>query len=200
MAIDFNLGTTVQFITILSPFFLAFFMLLISLFNKNVKGFIYLGGVLLGSFIWKLFNGLFTNHLDSSTTPSPGLCSLIPSITGSVSYNSYFICFTMIYVFLPMFITNQTNWGLIIFFLSLFCSDAYFSIQSGCYKDGWGPAIGAIIGIICGIMWFELFYQTQLSELLYFNDLTSNKESCSRPQKQNFKCSVFKDGKLVGTM
>ena len=199
MNLDFNLGTAVHFITILSPFFLAFFMLLISLFNQNVKGFIYLGGVLLCSFIWKLFNGLFTHHLDSTITKSP-ICSLTPFISGYVSYNSYFICFTMIYIFLPMFITNQTNWGLVIFFISLFISDAYYSVISGCYKDGWGPAIGAIIGIICGIMWFELFYQTKLSELLYFNDLNSNKESCSRPQKQNFKCSVFKDGKLVGTM
>jgi len=199
MAIDFNLGTTVHFIMILSSFFLAFFMLLISLFNQNVKGFIYLGGVLLGSFIWKLFNGFFTNHLDSHISKSP-ICSLTPFISGYVSYNSYFICFTMIYVFLPIFITNQTNWGLVIFFLSLFVSDAYYSVISGCYKDGWGPALGAIIGILCGIMWFELFYQSELSELLYFNDLNSNKESCSRPQKQNFKCSVFKDGKLVGTM
>jgi len=99
-----------------------------------------------------------------------------------------------------MFITNQTNWGLIIFFLALFFSDAYFSVISGCYKDGWGPTIGALIGIICGAMWFELFHQSKLSQLLYFNDLTSNKESCSRPQKQNFKCSVYKDGQLVGTM
>ena len=119
MSIDFNLGTTVHFITILSPFFLAFFMLLISLFNRNVKGFIYLGGILLGSFIWKLFNSLFTNHLDSHISKSP-ICSLLPSVAGYISYNSYFICFTMVYIFLPMFITNQTNWGLIIFFLSLF--------------------------------------------------------------------------------
>lgn len=203
MSIDITLATAFNYISLLSPIFIAFFMILISLFNRNVKGFIYLGGILLGSFIWQIFNNQFTSYEQTAEgfIAAPAvLCSAIPTLSGTVSYNSYFICFTMIYIFLPMFISNQPNWGLVIFFISLFCADAYFSIKHNCYANYWGPAMGAIIGIICGIMWFELFYQTKLSELLYFNDLTSNKESCSRPQKQNFKCSVFKDGKLVGTM
>ena len=33
---------------------------------------------------------------------------------------------------------------------------------------------------------------------LFFNETQSDKVVCSRPKKQQFKCQVYKNGKLVG--
>ena len=56
---------------------------------------------------------------------------------------------------------------------------------------------GIVIGAGMGIGWCMLFYMTGHADLLYFNDLISNNVICSRPQKQTFKCSIYKNGELV---
>ena len=38
------------------------------------------------------------------------------------------------------------------------------------------------------------------SQYLFFNEISSNKEICSMPSKQTFKCSVFKNGGLIGNV
>lgn len=37
------------------------------------------------------------------------------------------------------------------------------------------------------------------SHLLFFNEYSSNKEICTMPKNQTFKCSVYKNGELIGT-
>jgi hypothetical protein len=32
---------------------------------------------------------------------------------------------------------------------------------------------------------------------LFFNEVSSNKEMCSQPKKQTFKCSLYKNGELI---
>ena len=49
-------------------------------------------------------------------------------------------------------------------------------------------------GVIAGL----IMYGTSLKGYLYINEINSNKEVCSMPSKQQFKCKVFKDGTLVG--
>ena len=43
-------------------------------------------------------------------------------------------------------------------------------------------------------------YGTELKGYLYINEINSNKEVCSMPSKQQFKCKVYKDGALVGNI
>jgi hypothetical protein len=46
-----------------------------------------------------------------------------------------------------------------------------------------------------------LFRNKETQQLLFINELTSgsNKEVCSMPNKQTFKCSVYKNGELLGS-
>ena len=196
--IDFTFSSAIHFVTIISPFLLSFFLLLISIFNQNIKGFIYLAGVLLGSLVWKLFRSKAFGTNDVAALPS--ICSVVPNISSFPSYNSYFIAFTAVYVIMPMILTSQLNWGLISFFLILFVTDGYFHLAYKCTKNSWSPVVGALIGVLCAIIWFELFYQTGYKDLLYYNDFTSNKAVCTRPSKQTFKCKVYKNGVLVSNL
>jgi hypothetical protein len=38
-----------------------------------------------------------------------------------------------------------------------------------------------------------------LGDYLIFNEVSSTKEVCTVPKKQTFKCSVYKNGELVGS-
>jgi hypothetical protein len=38
------------------------------------------------------------------------------------------------------------------------------------------------------------------SKFLFFNEESSNKEFCTQPSTQTFKCKVYKDGQLVGSI
>jgi hypothetical protein len=42
-------------------------------------------------------------------------------------------------------------------------------------------------------------YYTGGQNLLFTTDTPSNKVACYRPSKQQFKCSVYKNGELIGT-
>ena len=196
--VDFTFSSAMHFVTLISPYLLAFFFLMVSIFNQNIKGFVYIGGALIGSFIWMMFKG--SSYGKGDVSELPAICSVIPNISNFPSYNSYFIAFTATYVLLPMLISSQLNWGLVAFFVTLFLLDGYFHNIYGCSKNSWSPIVGALIGILWAAGWFELFYQSGAKSLLYFDELTSNKAVCTRPTTQNFKCHVYKNGVIVKSL
>ena len=111
----------------------------ISIFNQNIKGFVYIGGALIGSFIWMMFKG--SSYGKGDVSELPAICSIIPNISNFPSYNSYFIAFTATYVLLPMLISSQLNWGLIAFFITLLVLDGYFHNKINI----WDIAAGALM-------------------------------------------------------
>ena len=52
MALSLEPSQLITFFSSLSPILLAFFLVVISIFNQDPKGLVYLGGVLVGSFVW----------------------------------------------------------------------------------------------------------------------------------------------------
>ena len=43
-------------------------------------------------------------------------------------------------------------------------------------------------------------YTDNSSKYLFLNETQSNKDVCSMPKKQTFKCSVYKNGELIGSL
>jgi hypothetical protein len=66
-------------------------------------------------------------------------------------------------------------------------------------SDEVGIFMGIIIGLFIGTAWFWIWYAANRQDLLFFNELVSSNAICSRPSKQTFKCSVFKNGELLTT-
>lgn len=120
------------------------------------------------------------------------------------TFSVFILCLTFIYFILPMIIitsknkVDTINYWVLSFFAIYICYDIGVKRASECIRfdgslllDGLlGVAIGAVI--VCSIMF------TDNSGLLFINELTSNKEVCTRPSKQQFKCSVYKNGEVVG--
>jgi hypothetical protein len=54
-----------------------------------------------------------------------------------------------------------------------------------------GGLLGAAIALV-------MFAANKIS-IMFINELNSNKEVCSVPSKQQFKCSLYRNGTIVGS-
>jgi hypothetical protein len=182
----------------ISPLLLGFFLIMGSIFNNNIKGVLYLGGVLIAS----LINTLMLNPLFAGVSRAGRSCNLVEwswasdNREDSPAYSSMFIAFTLAYLTTPMVLTNQINGTVIATISILFFVDAYTRFARQCVGK-LSVLLGLLFGTAMGIGWCMLFYVTGHADLLYFNDLISNNVICSRPKKQTFKCSIYKNGELV---
>jgi len=190
----------IQLFSALSPFLLMFFMLMLTFLNQNIKGIIYLCGIMIVCFV----NIFLMNSIKSCTNPNSvtTMCNLIdiPLITrfNSPNMSTVFITFTIIYLFLPMQFNNMYNIPILVSLFTLFALDSFTKLTYLCTNYG-GIALGTLVGIIGGSLWYSMFHMMDLDNLLYFNEFSSNKVICKRPSKQTFKCSVYKNGKLISS-
>jgi hypothetical protein len=198
MALQLTFSNIVQLFSVFAPLFLGTFLILVSVFNQNIKGLIYLGGVLIASVI----NMGIMVMVGSEPVENQGaICNLlefplIPTQYNVPNYNSMFIAFTLMYLLLPMLSNNQINFWMIGTIVSIFAVDAYVKLQYSCTVPR-GITFGAIIGGGLGATMYFLLKFSELEGLLFFNDLTSNNVVCKRPKNQTFKCSVYKNGQVI---
>jgi hypothetical protein len=170
-----------------------------SLFNQNLKGLVFIAGVLICSIINVMFMNLIGSGRDETEAYS---CSLfdIPMVS---QFNSPYptcliIAFTIAYLILPMKYNNQMNYGVLVFLLGLLAIDVLTKIQNKCTSIS-GAILGALVGFLFGAVWYILFHAMGFDSLLYFDELRSDNVICSRPTKQTFKCSVYKNGELISS-
>ena len=198
MAFTASVKNGLVLLSTISPLLLGFFLIMGSIFNNNIKGVLYFSGVLTAS----LINSLMLNPLFAGVRRGGASCDLVEWSWGSnrredsPAYTSMFIAFTLAYLTTPMVLTNQVNGTVIATISILFFVDAYTRFARGCVGK-LSVLLGLLFGAGMGIGWCMLFYMTGHADLLYFNDLISNNVICSRPQKQTFKCSIYKNGELV---
>jgi hypothetical protein len=189
----FDLVDAISAMALIAPFLLAFSMIMISVINTNVKGLIYLSGLLLLFILVYLFQ----KTIGQRPVELNNFCSLFSITSYSVpSFNSALYLYTIIYVLLPMVTNDMINFPLIIVFLTLYVLDSIIKIRNKC-TPLIGIVMGSIIGAFFGIIWFLIIRSTGHHELLYYDDLISNRIACSRPTKQKFKCQVYKNGELI---
>lgn len=198
---QFNLTNIYNLFSLISPFLLGFFLIMTSIFNKNLKGFIYLLGTILATFI----NILLVNIIKEERPQNQSLvCNLFDLPFNLNQYNSpntssVFIAFTIAYLLLPMITNNNINYMVVFTLLSLFIIDSVSRVYQNCAST-LSVILGGLTGVIFGGLWYSLFKLTKNDSLLFFEEMTSNKLYCKKPSKQKFKCKVFKKGKLVKTL
>jgi len=205
MGMKLGFSEVFQFLSLVSPFILTMMMVLISLFNSDVKGLVYLAGIMLALPINVMLQNLIKSKRE--TTDPDATCDLFdfpyPSqwiqSYDTPSYNSLIIAFTFIYLFLPMYQTNYMNYPLLIFILMLLITDAVTRNTLKCTKIT-GSILGALVGLLFGTMWYNIFKLSGHESLLYYDGYDSNKVACSRPTEQKFKCSVYKNGEIIKTL
>ena len=138
-----------SFFGAISPALLTFFLLMVSLFNQNAKGFVYIGGILVATVL-----NLLASNVFQKTTPTadPFSCSIIDfpgAYYTAPAFNTMFIAFTMAYLMMPMIYNNQMNYMLVIFLFLVLFSEAFSKIMRGC-NDIIDILSGVIFGSIIG--------------------------------------------------
>jgi len=176
-----------------SPFLVSFLMVMISIINSNLKGLIYM----LGLMILFIVVFLFQQTIQTPVHTSSNFCSLFNISQYTVpSFNSALYLYTITYVLLPMLTTQMINFPLIIVFLLLYVCDCIVKINYGC-TPLIGVLMGSFLGMFFGLVWYLLIKSSGHQDLLYYDDMISNKIACSKPTKQKFKCQVYKNGQLI---
>jgi len=199
MGLSLSFSNIFQFISAIAPLMLGFFLLMLSIFNQDIKALIYLGGVLMASII----NIFLLNLIKSPISPDASLtCNLfdIPYISqyNNPAPSSLFIAFTIAYLLLPMTQNGQINYVVLMFLCTLLGVDMITKIKNKCFNKSAG-ILGSVVGLLLGTLWYSLLHGSGYDSLLYFGALNSNNVVCSKPQKQTFKCSVYKNGQLISS-
>lgn len=195
-----------------SPIIICVSIVVFSMFTATMeKAFVFFVWIFIITFIRIIvFKGLKSNNGQISEIPNiclTGLSELF--IPKDVTYSTYILSFTMMYFVMPMIMVskqnniNVINYGILAFFIAYIVLDLFIKNSLSCIPGFLSSiVIGDIVsglflgGVIAGL----IMYGSSLKNYLYINEINTNKEVCSMPSKQQFKCRVFKDGTLVGNL
>ena len=198
--LDLSFSDIFRYLMSLAPLFITSFLLMASVLNQNVKGLIYLGGILIVAILTIGFKRIF--RLSPPEGYSPEKCqtfNLPPLMTeySAPDFNSMFLSFTMMYLVMPMaYKAAPLNAILIILMVFFIIGNGATRVMMGC-NNKIDVIIGNLLGAGLGVGYFFAFWASNNKNLLFIDDITSNNVSCSRPSKQTFKCAVYKNGQLV---
>jgi len=188
----------------LAPFILVCFFSLASIFNQDLRGLIYLIGLLLAcssvAMVGKYANS-YNILLPEPTQPE--LCKLITigdsdmfaALPLSQTTFGYTFAYLMFFILKSKNNLVQQNIATIVFFPLLILADLAWNKKNNCYRISSSMVALFVSGLI-GVIWAAIIESTNSPNLPYFSGM-SNGEVCSRPTKQSFKCNVYKNGKLI---
>jgi hypothetical protein len=193
----------------LFPFILVSFFTLSSLLNQDIKGIIYLAGLLIACFVSSIVGSTFPKTFEKIPTPAPApapATATAPEITDfnlicnsltlgedgpisklPLSMTVYsFTFFYLVYIIGKYKLANQ-NIITILFFSTVILGDWYWHRLFNCNSHS-SLVFALIIGAIIGLAWSAIIASTGKVNLQYFNGI-SNKEVCKLRAKQKFKCT-----------
>lgn len=192
---ELNLLTLAYLFFRLAPFIIVCYFSLASLFNQDMKGFIYLIGLLFACFITFLVGETAFSQTIPTTgaTSTSAVCNLItigklgsfsklPLGITILTYTFFYLLYIIISKHFEMF-----NIPTLIFFPTLILSDLTWNIMHGCYPV-FAVFTSLLLGAIMGLIWARLIDQLNDPTLLFLN-IGSNQSACQRPSKQLFKCT-----------
>jgi len=200
---ELNLITLLYLFFRLAPFIIVSYFSLSSIFNQDLKGLIYLVGLLIASFVTIIVGNIipmsFTYGVDDVTNDLRqvnGVCNMITigkdgtflKIPLGISMLSY----TLIYLVYIIAINHieLDNLPTLIILPLLILGDLIWNIANDCYKP-----FGIIVSIACGSLmgwaWAAIVNSFNQPQLFFLN-VGGNKTVCHRPTKQLFKCTFDK--------
>jgi len=188
----------IVFISFLSPIILAMIMVSLSFIFQNFKGFIYLGFLLIFCVIR---NYVYFLYQASPTVNDGTICTSIEySKYGNNTFSTFVFAFTTAYLTLPMFINNTLNLWVFTGLVVSFFLDIFLKLYKKCVVQSGDILINALFGVASACVIVTLMYSGGSNRFLFYNEIASNKESCSVAKNQTFKCSVYKNGELIGNV
>lgn len=188
----------VVFLSFYSPVLLAMSVTSMSLLFQNFKGFIYLGYLMAvcvaRSFVYKM--GGAKPSINDGT-----ICTSVQySRYGNPTFSSFVFSFTIMYLLYPMFTNGSINFWLVAGILAYFFVDVLIKTNKKCKIEFGDMFLNILLGLISALLIIVFMYAGGSGQYLFFNETQNNKEVCSMPSQQTFKCNVYKNGELIGAV
>jgi hypothetical protein len=198
---ELNIVTLLYLFFRLAPFIIVCYFALSSLFNQDMKGLIYLVGLLFACFVTFLLGNTLPLSFtfgesdalpDVRKTVAP-VCNLItigkdgsfsrlPLGIATLSYTFFYLLFVIVKYKLEL-----NNIPTLIFFPILILADFIWNIMNDCYT-AFGVILSLFAGGLMGLAWSSIIIRLNQPNLLFLN-VGSSQSVCQRPSKQLFKCT-----------
>jgi len=202
-------------LSLYSPIILVSSLLIFSILSGCIEKFLFYTFIALPLIVFLriiIFKATKKSDLNSNQIQLPIECSigLINTfIPQDVLFSTYLLSFTLFYFLTPMILfsidtsSNAVNYLIVLFFSCYIFLDVVMKKQMKCITtDNIKPIdiIGNFFsGVLLGGGFSSLIYISSIKNLLFINETSSNKEVCSMPSEQKFKCRVYKNGELVAS-
>ena len=190
--------TAVVFLSFFSPIILATSITGMSFVFQNFKGLIYLG-FLIGCCVVRSF--VYSMSGAAPIVNDKTICTSIQySKYGNPTFSAFVFAFTIMYLSFPMFSNGSVNYWVFISLITYFFMDILIKIYKNCIIKTGDLFLNVLLGATSAALIVTLMYAGGSGKYLFFNEVSSNKEMCYQPSKQNFKCLMYKDGTLISEL
>ena len=207
---ELNLITLLYLFFRLAPFIIVCYFSLSSIFNQDLKGLIYLVGLLIACFFTIIIGNTIPlsfsiGSVDDGVTPRTvnGVCNMI-TIGKDGSFSKIplgisMLTYTLIYLVYIIAINHieMSNIPILIILPSLILGDLIWNISNECYTPT-GIAISIICGGLIGWFWAVVVNSFKQPQLFFLN-VGGDKTVCHRPSKQLFKCTFDRNALTKST-
>lgn len=188
----------IVYFSFFSPVILATSITSLSFIFQNFKGLIYLG-FLVGCCVVRSYVYMMSGA-DPIVNDRTICTSIQYSKYGNPTFSAFVFAFTIMYLSLPMFSNGAPNFWVFSSLISYFLIDIFIKIYKNCVVKMSDLFLNILLGVASSALIVTLMYTGGSGKYLFFNEVSSNKDICYQPKEQTFKCSVFKDGELVGNI
>lgn len=216
---EINAATFMYLFIKLCPFILVCFFTISSIFNNDLKGIVYLIGLLFTIGITILLGNVsgISNFVGKMSESNSEICETLSfghSSLTTLPLSEVIIGFTFIYLLTSMISVSNSlvsaNWPTIIFFILLIIAELntnsnifrkgedYTDENRPCYTAT-ASIITYTIGSVCGLLWALGVYYSDSPQFQYFRDYKHN-QKCKKVSNQQFKCAVYKDGVKISNL
>ena len=198
----------IVFLIFNSPLILAIGVTGMSFIFQNPNGFIYLGFLLVACII-RNFTYAYLVEIPSPKkiggdvqmtggSENSNICGAITySPYGNPTFSSFVFAFTIMYLSLPMFSYGAPNYWVFSSLVTYFLIDMFLKLYKGCIVNYGDLFLNVLLGTAFAAAFVTAMYAGGSSKYLLFNEVASNREICTQPKKQTFKCNLYKNGELV---
>ena len=182
----------------LAPFIIVSYFALQSLFNQDLKGLIYLIGLLVASVVTILIAGILPAEdvplilTEGTQKLSRAKCNQLTLGSGQpiskLPLSQTVFGYTLAYLSYFISINNlQTqNIPMFIIFPIIILADIFWNVNNGCFTNIYLIS-SLILGGLVGALWAMIIDSTKQVNLTYFSGI-SNKDVCSQPSKNMYRC------------
>ena len=193
---DLNIINIIYMFFRLAPFIIVSYFTLQSLFNQDMKGVIYIIGLIVASFVTVILGGILKKfsppkglmptdysrirctQLTLGSTQPVSVLPLSQTVFGyTFAYLAYFIASNNL---------QTQNIATFIMFPLVIVADIIWSTSNLCSNPKY-LLISLIIGAVIGTLWAMIIESTNMPNLAYMSGI-SNKDVCSKPSKSLYKC------------